>query len=121
MKQNISPAVAALIIVVILALVGGVFYWRDQKRMDASAMKPNTMLPPQFRSMSTKDPVPPASATTAQPQGGNTLMPPGIGGGGPAIQSGGMTPGGMAPTPGGMPPSPPGMAPGAPVIQSGGR
>ena len=116
MKQNISPGLAAVIIIVLLAAVGGIYYLRDQKRTDASAMKPNTMLPPHLRSMSTKDPVPPANASAGQPQGGGTLMPPNLGSSGPKIHTGGMMPGA-----GGMAPSPPGVAPGGPPIQSGGR
>ncbi len=121
MKQNVNPVVAAIVIVAIVALVGMVYYWRDQQRQDASALKPPSMLPPQFSSMSTKDPVPPTAGAANQPIQGHSLAPPGLGSSGPAIQSSGMgsAPGGMAPTPGGMPPSPPGMAPGGPAIQPG--
>lgn len=110
-KQQVNPVVAAIVIVVVVAIAAGVYFWRDQQRRDASAMKPPSMLPPQFSSMSTKDPVPPQSATQNQPIQGHTLAPPGLGSSGPAIQSGGMMPGtgGMAPTPGGMPPAPPGV------------
>ena len=112
MKQNVSPVTAAIVIVVVVAVVAGIYLWVYQAKPSAKMPKPPSMLPPQFQSMSTKDPVPPK--TSAGPVQGGSLAPPGLGGGGPAIQSSGMMPGappGTAPSPPGMAPSPPGMAP----------
>ncbi len=108
MKQNISPAAAAIIIAVVVAIVIGIYVWQYRAAPQATAMKPPSMLPPQFRSMSTKDPVPPNISN--QPVQGGSLAPPGLGSSGPTIQSGGMMPG-APPTPGGAPPLAPGTVP----------